>query len=85
MILKPFRTCDIHLRTQVTLCHKHNMILDDINNVAHLLTTIMVLGLNSMSPLVIQSIPSSLTCSILDSLRILTNKYFDLMFFNLSQ
>jgi hypothetical protein len=85
MILKSFRMCIIHLRTWFILCRKHNMVLDDVNNMEDLLTTIMVMGLNSMSILVIQSKPSSLTCSILDSLRILTNKHSNLMFFNLSQ
>jgi hypothetical protein len=41
------------LRTRVTLCCVHNMVLDDINNMAHLSTTIIVLSSISTVPLAI--------------------------------
>jgi hypothetical protein len=53
MILKSFRNMFFYLRTYVTLCRVHNMVLDDVHNVAHLPTMIIVSSSNSVFPLAI--------------------------------
>jgi hypothetical protein len=82
MILKSFQKVFFYPRTRVTLCRIYNMVLDDVHNVAHLSTTIMVLSSNSMFPLAIQSYKSFLSDlfhSGLSEYRL--RKYSNLMFY----
>jgi hypothetical protein len=60
IILKSFQNTFFQLRTQVTLCCVHNMVLDDVNNMAHLSTTTTVLSPNSIFHLAIHSSKSFL-------------------------
>jgi hypothetical protein len=61
MILKSFQNVFFQLRTRVTLRRVHNMVLDDIYNVVHLSTTIIVLSPNSVFHLAIESSKSYLS------------------------
>jgi hypothetical protein len=61
MILKSFLNVFFYPRTWVTLCRVHNMVLDDVHNMAHLSTIIIILSSNSIFYLAIQSSKSFLS------------------------
>jgi hypothetical protein len=81
-ILKSFQNVFFHPRTQVTLCRIHNTVLDDIHNVTHLSTTIIVLSSNSMFSLSVQSYKSFLSNLFHSGLsEFWLRKHSDLMFY----
>jgi hypothetical protein len=61
IILKLFPNRFFQPRTRVTLCRVHNMVLDDVHNVAHISATIIVLSSKSIFYLAIPSIKSFLS------------------------
>jgi DNA phosphorothioation-dependent restriction protein DptG len=72
-------------RTRVTLCRVNNMVLDDVHNMAHLSTTIIVLSSNSIFYLAIPSFKSFLSNLFhfgLPEFRL--RKHSDLMILNIS-
>jgi hypothetical protein len=61
MILKSLQNVFFYPRTWVTLCRVHNIVLDDVHNVAYLYPTIIVLSSNSMFHLAIPSFKNFLS------------------------
>jgi hypothetical protein len=82
MILKSFQNVFFHQELGSHYCHVHSTVLDDVHNVAHLPTTVIVLSSNSMFPLAIQSSKSFLSdfVPLCTCLEFRLRKHSNLMF-----
>jgi hypothetical protein len=83
IILKSFQNVFFHQELGSHYYHVHNMVLDDVHNVAHLSATIIVLSSNSMFPLAIQSSKGFLSDFVpfCTCLEFRLRKHSDLMFY----